>query len=109
MRINLVGQCIAAALQIFKTQTLYLRLLLPLPGIQHGNISDKRTEKACHEELEYQNTAQSIRMNTQRRNPVRYGGIKQVSDKRKQEVTHQPLLEQGSRHLLQIIAYQQTD
>ncbi len=57
MRINLVGQCITAALQIFKTQTLYLRLLLPLPGIQHGNISDKRTEKACHEELEYQNTA----------------------------------------------------
>ena len=53
MRIYLAHERIVAALQVFRFQTLYLHLFLPLLYVQFDEMSQHRTEEAGDEVLEH--------------------------------------------------------
>lgn len=73
VRVYLVGQRIATALQVFYTQALYFRFLLPLCGIEHGDMADKGAQGTENKELGNQGAAQKISTDAVRMNPIGNG------------------------------------
>ena len=109
MRVYLVGQCIATALQVLYAQALNLMFLLPLFGIEHGDVADKRAEGAQDEELGKQRAAQKVGADAIRGNPVGNGCKPRVGKQRIAEVAGKAFLKLCIRQTAQIIAYQQAN
>ena len=109
MRVYLVGQCITTALQVLYAQALNLVFLLPLFGIEHGDVADKRAEGTQDEELGKQGAAQKVGTDAVRSNPVGNGCKPRVGKQRIVEVAGKAFLKLCIRQPTQIIASQQTN
>ena len=76
MRVNLIGECIIPALQVFNLKLFYLLLFYSVFGGQVDNMSGGSTDDASDKELKKQITSKAISFITGKK---RDRNIQQVS------------------------------
>jgi hypothetical protein len=106
VRVNLVGQRIAAALQVFDLQLFDLLFLFPLLGIEVGDMSEECAYHPDDRKLEYQYAAEAVGFRATRHGDAGIYGICRGSS---QEVADEPPLQQKMIHLPQVQLYQDKD
>lgn len=104
VRIDLVHECVATALQTLDFQAFDLLFLLAATIVQHGDIADEGTQQTGHEELEQQDISDIACLNAQQRQSVGETDEHSAPYQRVEEITSEPPDERHVPDAPQIVA-----